>query len=214
MIQRRFSAAKSANSSNPMLRLMQRNEENKSKVIRGYAAVFHDSSKEGTEYWLWDDIVERIRPGAFTDAINQKQDVRGLFNHSPDWVLGRLSSGSLRISQDSVGLYYEIDENGEDPQWRSVAAKIDRGDVDGSSFAFIPTSVTWETEERNGKKYDVRWVNSADLFDVGPVTFPAYSGASSGRSVSNEERMRLISERDAFRSECDLVSIRSRVISL
>lgn len=193
---------------------MQQNAESSSKVIRGYAAVFYNPEDRGTEYWLWDDIVERIRPGAFSVAIEQKQDVRGLFNHSPDWVLGRLSAGTLRVSQDGVGLYYEIDENENDPQWRSVAAKIDRGDVDGSSFAFIPSSVTWETEERDGKKYDVRWVNAADLFDVGPVTFPAYSGASSGRSVCNEERMRLISERDSYRADSELVSVRSRVVGL
>ena len=191
-------------------------EASKSKKIKGYASVFYDSSRATeTEYWLWDDIVERSRPGAFDRASREQHDVRGLFNHSMDWVLGRTKSGTLRLVTDSTGLFYEIDDNPADPQWEVVSAKIARGDIDGSSFAFVPTSVTWETETRDGKRFDVRWVNDVDLFDVGPVTFPAYSGSTSTRSrVTQDEYQSLCHERDSQIWEASYIDLRSRLVSL
>jgi HK97 family phage prohead protease len=178
--------------------------------------VFYDENRAAeTEYWLWDDIVERIRPGAFDRAIREQQDVRALFNHSMDWVLGRTKSGTLRLSVDSIGLFYEVDDNESDPQWASVSAKIKRGDVDGSSFAFSATSVTWTTETRDGKRFDVRWINDLDLFDVGPVTFPAYSGSTSERSRVNDSEYRsLVQERDMQIWEEPYVAMRTRLVSL
>jgi HK97 family phage prohead protease len=185
------------------------------KKISGYAAVFYDRSNPGTQYQLWANCFERIRPSAFDRAIAEAQDVRGLFNHDDDWVLGRVSSGTLRLSVDSTGLAYEIDESETDPQWASVCSMVDRGDVDGSSFSFMPTSVTWEQEEIDGVKIDVRWLNDLDLFDVGPVTFPAYSAATSFCSaVSDSERRSLEAERNRYLGQIEAVSIRARLVSL
>ena len=148
------------------------------QMIRGYAAVFYDeSSPEGTEYWLYSDIVERIAPGAFDRAVKDRHDARGLFNHDMNLLLGRLSSGNLRFGVDRTGLWYEVDEDSKDPDWQRVAAKIDRSDVTGSSFGFRPTRTTWtETPE-----YWIRTIEDLDLYDVSPVTWPAYSGTSAGR---------------------------------
>jgi HK97 family phage prohead protease len=208
-MERRFSAPKS--NATPVIT----RAEGDKKKIKGYASVFYDPNDARTEYWLWDDIVERIRPEAFARALKEQQDVRGLFNHSMDWVLGRSSAGTLRLSVDERGLYYEIDENEKDPQWQSVAAKIDRGDIDGSSFAFRATSTTWETIDYEGRKVDVRWINDVDLFDVGPVTFPAYDGSTATRSrVSLQEYQELIQERSKQLYEIESVRMRARLLEV
>lgn len=142
-------------------------------VIVGYGAVFHRADDAGTEYRLWEDVFERIMPGAF-DEIG---DVRSFFNHNPDTVLGRTTSGTLALSVDDDGLRYEVTP----PQTaRHVVESVERGDVTGSSFMFVPTSTTWREEERDGRTVSIREINSVELFEVGPVTFPAYEATSAG----------------------------------
>lgn len=145
-----------------------------SKSIVGVAAVFANGSP-GTQYNLMEGVVERIRRGAFDRALREKQDVRCLYNHDPNLLLGRLSSGTLRLWVDAVGLNYEIKFDPADGDHANVKAKIARGDLSGSSFAFRPTKVTWERGE-----VDVRWIEDLDLMDVGPVTFPAYEATAVG----------------------------------
>jgi HK97 family phage prohead protease len=144
------------------------------KKIVGYASVFYDGT-EGTEYALWEDMKERIMPGTFDDALGNPDDVRGLFNHNPDQILGRTSAGTLKLSVDKRGLFYEI-APGDTTVARDVVESIKRGDVDGSSFAF---RVLDEELKKEDGKY-VREITRVSLFDVGPVTYPAYAAATSG----------------------------------
>lgn len=146
-------------------------------VIRGYAAVFYRSGDASTEYELYPGLVERIRPGAFDRAIAEKQDVRGLINHSSDILLGRTTAGTMTLAADSVGLRYEILFNPDDADHARYAEKIKRGDLSGASFSFVPTAQSIESGKGGS---DVRWVEDVNLFDVGPVTFPAYKAATSG----------------------------------
>ena len=172
--------------------------EDGSKVISGYAAVFHREGESGTEYELWPGMKERIAPQAFKRALDEKQDVRGLFNHAPDAVLGRSQAGTMRLSTDSKGLRYEIDYNANDPDHVRVSEKIKRGDVTGSSFAF---RVAKGGEVRTN---ETRTLIDLDVVDVGPVTFPAYKGTSTGvrchdadslRAEMNNEKQQLLNER-------------------
>lgn len=147
-------------------------------TFTGYGAVFYDGTP-ATEYKLWDDMVERIMPGAFDRAISEGQDVRGLFNHDPNQVLGRSKSGTMKLSIDSKGLAYEI-EAGNTNIARDVAEHLSRGDVSGSSFQFVPTESVWIESVIDGKTMYIREVRSVDLYDVGPVTFPAYESTTAG----------------------------------
>ncbi|MCC6493229.1 MAG: HK97 family phage prohead protease [Pirellulales bacterium] len=154
------------------------------QTIAGYAAVFYRPGDAATQCRLMDDAVERIRPGAFNRAPTERHDVRGLFNHDPDNLLGRTAAATLRLSVDSTGLRYEIDVDPADPDHSRVLAKIDRGDLTGSSFAFRPLKITWEENDGGDS---IRWIEDLQLFDVGPVTFPAYEASSTGlRSVELE----------------------------
>jgi HK97 family phage prohead protease len=145
-------------------------------VIVGYAAPFWRQGDPGTEYRLYDDLVERIMPGCF-DRACREDDVRALFNHNVDFVHGRLGAGTLALSVDSVGLRYEI-KTPETHAARDVLESIRRGDVTGSSFSFIPHENGMK-HSKEGARY-VRELHSVQVFDVGPVTFPAYTGSSTG----------------------------------
>ena len=122
--------------------------------IEGYFAVFN------SEYPLWDDVSEIIKPGAFTNSISG--DIRALINHDTSLVLGRTKAGTLTLKQDERGL------------WGSV--RINRDDVDQCSFGFAIKSETFR-DLGNGK---YRWeIEEVDpLYEVSVCTFPAYEATS------------------------------------
>lgn len=141
--------------------------ENKSRKIVGYAAVFNKDSED------LGGFVERIAPGAFTEAI-ATSDVRALFNHDQNLILARNTSGTLELIEDETGLRYEF-EAPDTSFGNDLLEMIKRGDVNQSSFGFTVKSDTWEEQE--GKVY--RTINKVNrLYDVSPVTFPAYPDAS------------------------------------
>lgn len=163
------------------------------KKIVGYGAVFYREGDAGTEYRLWSDMVERIKPQAFDRALSEGQDVRGLFNHESARILGRTASGTMRLSVDSVGLKYEIDLP-DTQEARDLATLIARGDITGSSFAFGANKTEWE-DRSDG--LSIRSLVDVDLYDVGPVTYPAYEATST--AVRSAKRDFLISEREQYR---------------
>lgn len=138
------------------------------RPIAGHAAVFNRDANIG------DYFIERIAPGAFAKAIG-RDDVRALFNHSDMHVIGRNTAGTLRLSEDDVGLYYEADP--PDAQWaRDMVASIDRGDISQSSFAFRATKQQWD----ESGELPVRTILELELLDVSPVTYPAYEDTDVG----------------------------------
>jgi HK97 family phage prohead protease len=187
--------------------------------IEGYAAVFFNpADPENTQYDLGFGITERIMPGAFNRALAERQDVRGLGNHDDNWLLGRTSSGTMQLTVDNVGLKYRINGNPEDPDHKRASEKLKRGDLSGSSFSFIPMVETWRDEG----DLTYRELTDVDLFDVGPVTFPAYSGTSAAlRSITESEADDVKSKRDEWRSKqkpekpkADAVAMRMRQIQI
>lgn len=181
------------------------------KMLTGYAAVFHRDGDAGTEYRLAPDVVERIAPTAFNRALQEKHDARALFNHDPNMLLGRAAAGTLRLSVDARGLRYEIDLP-DTNVGKDVAASIARGDLSGSSFAFSIGKDGQRFEK--GKEYDVRHILDVDLYDVGPVTYPAYEGTTTGlRSGDCQDAIAAV---DGWRKEreAEAVSVRMRVLSL
>lgn len=161
--------------------------------ITGLASVFYDGTP-GTEYQLWAGAVERISPSAFDRALEEKHDVRCCFNHDPNHLLGRLSAGTLILRKESKGLRYSVPFDESDEDHRRVRAKIERGDLSGSSFQFRVRKEKWL--EENG--VDVRWVEDVDLIELGPVTFPAYDASSvqmrTDQAKQSHEQYRLARE--------------------
>jgi HK97 family phage prohead protease len=153
--------------------------------ISGLAAVYYNSADPtGTQYQLWDNYFERIMPGAFDRAVKE-DDVRALQNHDPRLLLGRSLAGTLQLELTQEGLSYTI-TTPNTTAGRDTVTSLERGDLDGSSFAFniSHNGVEW-TEERvkvggNEVILYIRNITAVELYDVGPVTYPAYSATSAG----------------------------------
>jgi HK97 family phage prohead protease len=112
-------------------------------------------------------------PGAFARAIREKQDVRGLVDHDSARIIGRIKSATLRLSKTRRACAMRSIRPTR-LHGRDIVESIKRGDIDGSSFGFMPKSQTW----RKDGNILVRELNDVDLFDVSPVTFPAYNSTS------------------------------------
>ncbi len=138
--------------------------ENGAKTLRGHAAVFNSDSEPMYGF------VERIKPGCFSRAIGE-DDVRALFNHDANFVLGRNTAKTLRLSEDDKGLAFEVDLP-DTQAARDLVTLIERGDISGCSFSFRTLKDEWEYSESGGTT--LRTLLDVELFDVGPVTFPAY----------------------------------------
>lgn len=132
----------------------------------GHAAVFNEETNIAGMF------IERVAPGAFKKSIKE-DDVRALFNHDPNFVLGRNKAKTLILEEDERGLKIEISP--PDTQVaRDLTTLMKRGDISQMSFAFQVLRDEWEKGE-DGKP-DVRTLKKVRLFDVSPVTFPAYEG--------------------------------------
>jgi HK97 family phage prohead protease len=148
------------------------------RKIEGYASVFN--VPYSISQW-WDEFEEIISPVAFNRALAEKQDVRCLFNHDANFILGRSKPGTLQLSVDSTGLAYSCTPP-SGPMATHVTDAVERGDVDGASFGFIVIKDTWvDTHDDNGRIVkSIRTILDVDIFDVGPVTFPANDNATAG----------------------------------
>lgn len=149
------------------------------REIFGYAAVFYDPADPGTEYRLWEDIVERIMPGAFDASLAAPDDVRILFNHDPNQILGRTTAGTATVGVDEKGFWFRV-KPGDTTTGRDVSASIERGDVDGASFSFkVPEGGVRYRQAPDGT-YIREVLTALPVYDGGPVVFPAYETAISG----------------------------------
>jgi HK97 family phage prohead protease len=138
--------------------------------LAGYAAVFNQEATIGGFFR------ELIQPGAFSAAV-ARDDVRAAFNHEPDLILGRTTAGTLRLHEDDKGLAYEIDPP-DTSYARDLMVSVARGDVSQSSFMFEVTGETWEYPTADSGQLPLRKINGVKLYDVAPVTYPAYEGTS------------------------------------
>lgn len=148
-------------------------DANAAPQLVGHAAVFNQWSRIADPFMgeLWD---EQVAPGAFRKTIKEG-DVRALWNHDPNIVLGRNKAGTLSMAEDDHGLSVTITP--PDNEWgRPVMDAIKRGDVSGMSIAFQVVKDAWENPDRKADPQGVRkrTIREARLLDVSPVTYPAF----------------------------------------
>lgn len=179
-------------------------EENETLGISGYVVKWDSRSQ-----LIWGYFYEKVAKGAFTRALEENV-IKALWNHRTDYVLGSTKSGTLRLKEDKVGLYFEIDLPNN--TWgKDAYESIQRGDVDGVSFGFYiyEDGDTWEWIKDEGV-YE-RTLLAVNLFEVSPTPFPAYEESSevSQRSLekhgilSPEERR----EKEKIQLQLDLLGI-------
>ena len=121
-------------------------------------------------YELWQGATESIAPGAFDESVSD--DVRALYNHNTDIVLGRTSAGTMEIKQDSHGLWGRIRINTNDGDAMNAYARIARGDITGCSFGF--DIAAQETDYREDGSVHWTITKVSPLYEISPCTFPAY----------------------------------------
>ena len=143
----------------------------KGKRIVGHAAVFNKTSQN------LGGFVEEVAPGAFAKTI-QEADVRGLINHDVNILLARNRASTLELEEDGVGLAYSIDPP-DTTVARDWMVLLERGDITQSSFSFRAINVEWGLTQDDFPK---RTLIEVALYDVGPVTFPAFLDADAGVS--------------------------------
>lgn len=139
-------------------------------ILAGHAAVYE--SVTDLSYYR-----EVIRRGAFARALKEEQDTRALWNHNTGQVLGRRSANTLRLSEDSVGLQFELDLP-DTTVGRDAAVSIRRDDVTGMSFGFRAVKARWVEDSSQDK--ELRELLDLDLIEISPVTFPAYPDTDVG----------------------------------
>jgi len=117
---------------------------------------------------------EQMQPGAFTKALKSSDPV-AMFNHDPNFLLGRVSAGTLRIEDSDKELRFAIDL--PDTQGgRDVRTLVERGDLKGASFGFMPGKMQFS---RAADGREVRMHTEVSQFlDVSPVALPAFTGTS------------------------------------
>lgn len=146
-----------------------REDDKKSPVLTGYASVFN---QEVEIYGLW---VEKVAPGAFKKTI-QENDIRALWNHNTDLVLGRNKSGTLNLAEDGKGLHVDIYPP-DTQAGRDAVTSIKRGDVSQMSIAFQIVKQEWYFPQ-DKRELPVRTIKEMKLFEVSPVAFPAFEQTS------------------------------------
>ncbi len=132
--------------------------------LYGYAATTESPYK--VTDWLG-EYTETITRGAFTKALQERDDVRLLVNHEGVPV-ARTKSGTMALREDEHGLLVDVPElDTTSPLVQTLRSAMARGDVDEMSFAFRATRQEWNED------YTERWVREVKLFDVSVVTYPA-----------------------------------------
>ncbi len=169
-------------------------------VITGHAAVFNQKSEPIFGFR------EIVKPGAFTKTI-KTADVRALWNHDPNYVLGRTKSGTLSLSEDHTGLAIRI--NPPDTIFANDLLEVmKRGDVDQMSFGFRTITDAWRTVDGE----TIRELTEVELFDVSPVTYPAYPQTDVSARSYFESRMKSLSPVPNNEIKTQLAAMRQRLL--
>ena len=142
-------------------------ETSDERVIEGYFALYESETE------LWAGSYEIISKGAFDSTLN-KNDIRALWNHNTQYVLGRNRNGSLELKADDKGLFATI-KLPKTQYAEDLYALVSRGDIDQASFGF--NILDEELEELADGGY--RWrIKDIDLHEISVVTFPAYENTT------------------------------------
>lgn len=185
MIERRFITARE-------LHLETRAEGDTPPRIVGHAAIFDTLYPIGPEEDPW--FLEQVARGAFQQTI-QEDDIRALFNHDDNFVLGRNTASTLLLAEDDVGLRIEVVPDMESGRVRDVVRAIQRKDITQMSIGMTVRAQAWEIRDDG---VEVRTIQRVKLWDVSPVTFPASRSTEvSVRSAFPPAELRAASGPDA-----------------
>lgn len=165
-----------------------RNEDDGNTLV-GHFAVFNQWTEINSMFE--GRFLERVAPGAFAETFAQRGDsIRVLYDHGHDPSIGNKPLGvPTTLTEDKRGAYYEVDLF--DTEYvRELKPAIEAGQL-GASFRFRVTAEQWATPARSTKsnpdRLDERTITGIELYEFGPVTFPAYDQATAGLRSRTDE---------------------------
>ncbi|MFD5454355.1 HK97 family phage prohead protease [Streptomyces olivaceus] len=153
------------------------------RTLSGYAIRFNELSHD------LGGFRERILPDAW-DPADGGADVIATFGHNTDQLLGRVSSGTLKLSRDTYGIRYSV-ALPDTTTGNDVAELAARGDLAGSSFTFrVNAGGQRVADEKAPDGLPIREITSMTVFELGPVVNPAYptTGTPSARALAAYEK--------------------------
>lgn len=163
-------------------------------VMVGHFSVFNQWTEINS--WVEGNFMERFVRGAFKKTIREQRDrMRVLFQHGMDMQIGDKPLGPIRdLREDDDGAYYEVPLLDAPYVREDILPGLEAG-LYGASFRFrvMREEIVEDPEpsEDNPKGLPERTVKEAEVREFGPVTFPAYAGASAGvRSLTDDFIMR------------------------
>lgn len=148
-------------------------------IVEGYFIRF-DSETE-----LYPGVFEQVSPESVDDSL-ENEDIRSLFNHDDNLVLGRTGNNTLKLRKDEKGLFGQVIINKDDSEAMNAYARIKRGDVVGCSFGFIPIEQDYEEV---GERTNIK-IRKMRLFEVSPCVFPAYPQTEISARKTDVEKFR------------------------
>lgn len=177
---------------------MEKREENGKIYLEGYFARFNEP------YIVCEGWVETIAPGAFSRFLAGSGDVKALWNHNHDLVLGSRANGTLHLEETAEGLYGSVEINRDDRAAMDAYARISRGDVSGCSFGF-DCQVDQFTDDGGTFRTVIREVYP--LYEVSPCVFPAYETTS----IQARERLDEMKRSKALENEQWRESMKNKI---
>lgn len=139
-----------------------RSKDSDDLVLSGYFVRYNIPEP----YSDYDDQLEKVSPGVFGSSLNR--DIRCLYNHNTDFVLGRTSNGTLTLEERPDGLYGSVKINKDDTEALNIYRRVERGDVSGCSFGAYIIKEDYSASEKTWTLED------ADLIEVSVCPFPFY----------------------------------------
>ncbi len=173
------------------------------KVIGGIAAVINSV----TDLGYFEEVIEQ---GAFDNALSKEYDIRCLFNHEAELILGRTKASTCNVFVNADGnLEYTWIPDYENPTHMSVVRSIMRGDITQSSFAFTIKEQKWSESTKYGSMGKRTITMIEDLYDVSPVTYPAYADteADARSVVALRDQEREIEEAKRSQAAADVLKL-------
>ena len=173
------------------------------KVIGGIAAVINSV----TDLGYFEEVIEE---GAFDNALSKEYDIRCLFNHEAELILGRTKASTCNVFVNADGnLEYTWIPDYENPTHMSVVRSIMRGDITQSSFAFTIKEQKWSESTKYGSMGKRTITIIEDLYDVSPVTYPAYADteADARSVVALRDQEREIEEAKRSQAAADVLKL-------
>ena len=180
-------------------------EEGGKRYLEGYFAVF------GETYQVFDGWTETIERGAFARYLASGEDVKVLWNHDANIVLGSTGNGTASLREDEKGLYGSVEINENDQDAVNAYARIARGDVNGCSFGFdVARQEEWWDDDG---VYHTKLTEIDPLYEVSACTFPAYKATSiSARNKNSlDEAKRRYAEAQEQKREEWRVNMKARL---